>query len=304
MKNNYFKKILIIGFGLIGSSVARAVKKNNISREIYAIEKNDQVIKKCKKLRIVKQIKKNIKEYSLQFDLIIICSPLSSYKNIFLELNTYINKKTIITDVGSTKLSVIIDFKENCKNKNVDFIPSHPIAGLEKSGPEYGFANLFNNRFCIITPFNKKNESLRKIKKFWQTIGMKIEIMDAKRHDRVLAMTSHIPQLIAYSIVYTANDLEKHLKNEVIKYSAGGLRDFTRLAGSDPIMWRDIYSLNKEPVIEMLGRFTEDLSTLQKAIRNNDKNFLETTFNSTRKIRKIIEKLGQAGTFDPTEKKK
>ena len=304
MKNNYFKKILIIGFGLIGSSVARAVKKNDISREIYAIEKNDQVIKKCKKLRIVKQIKKNIKEYSLQFDLIIICSPLSSYKNIFLELNTYINKKTIITDVGSTKLSVIKDFKENCKNKNVDFIPSHPIAGLEKSGPEYGFANLFNDRFCIITPFNKKNESLRKIKKFWQTIGMKIEIMDAKRHDRVLAMTSHIPQLIAYSIVYTANDLEKHLKDEVIKYSAGGLRDFTRLAGSDPIMWRDIYSLNKEPVIEMLGRFTEDLSTLQKAIRNNDTNFLQTTFNSTRKIRKIIEKIGQAGTFDPTEKKK
>ena len=216
MKNNYFKKILIIGFGLIGSSVARAVKKNDISREIYAIEKNDQVIKKCKKLRIVKQIKKNIKEYSLQFDLIIICSPLSSYKNIFLELKIYINKKTIITDVGSTKLSVIKDFKENCKNKNVDFIPSHPIAGLEKSGPEYGFANLFNDRFCIITPFNKKNESLRKIKKFWQTIGMKIEIMDAKRHDRVLAMTSHIPQLIAYSIVYTAKDLEKYLKIKLV----------------------------------------------------------------------------------------
>ena len=278
--------------------------KNNISREIYAIEKNDQVIKKCKKLRIVKQIKKNIKEYSLQFDLIIICTPLSTYKNIFIELSSYINKKTIITDVGSTKLSVIEDFKENCKNKNIDFIPSHPIAGLEKSGPEHGFANLFNDRYCIITPFHKKNESLRKIKKFWKKIGMKIEIMDAKRHDRILAMTSHIPQLIAYSIVYTAKDLEKYLKNEVIKYSAGGLRDFTRLAGSDPIMWRDIFSLNKKPVIEMLGRFIKDLSTLQKAITNNNKNFLETTFNSTRKTRKTIEKLGQAGTFDPTEKKK
>ena len=201
-------------------------------------------------------------------------------------------------------MSVIQDYQDACGNQDVKFVPSHPIAGIEKSGPEYGFAKLFENRFCILTPINNNDDFINDIKSFWESIGLEIQIMTAEHHDRVLAMTSHIPQLIAYSIVATASELETHVRDEVIKYSAAGFRDFTRLAGSDPIMWRDVYSMNKDAVLEMLGRFTEDLSTLQKAIRNNDTRFLEKTFSSTREIRKLIEKLGQAGTFDPTESTK
>lgn len=301
MSNFKINKTLIIGFGLIGSSIARALKESKLSSEIFAVDNNEDVLTKSRNLNIIQNIKKNIKEFSDQFDLIIICSPVGTYKKIFSSINDYVQKKTIVTDVGSTKGSVIKDYKEICLNKNIKFIPSHPIAGIEKSGPEYGFAKLFKNRYCILTPFQKDEESTNIIKFFWESIGMTVETMDAKHHDRVLAMTSHIPQLIAYSIVFTANELEENMKKEIMKYSAAGFRDFTRLAGSDPVMWRDIYSMNKEAVIEMLGRFTEDLTTLQKAIRNNDSEFLQKTFSSTRKIRKIIEDIGQAGTFDPTE---
>ncbi len=304
MSNSYFKKILIIGMGLIGSSIARSIRDNKISSEIYGIDSNEEVLAKCKKLNILTGSEKDIKNFSFQFDLIIICSPLSSYSNIFFYLNDYITIPTLITDVGSTKVSVIKNYKEICNNTNIQFVPGHPIAGLEKSGPEFGFSKLFENRYCILTPINKNDNFVEKIIYFWKSIGMKIEIMESGHHDRVLAMTSHIPQLIAYSIVFTASELESVIKDEVIKYSAAGFRDFTRLAGSDPIMWRDIYSANKEAVIEMLGRFTEDLTTLQKAIRNNDKKFLEKTFSSTKEVRKLIEDLGQAGTFDPTESKK
>ena len=298
------KRILIIGIGLIGSSIARAVRKKYHKAEIYGVDTDIQVLKKCKNLKIIADGRKSIDEFSFQFDLIVICSPLSTYKNIFLSLSKYVKENTLVTEVGSTKISVIDDYQNICQNKFINFVPSHPIAGLEKSGPEYGFAELFENRFCIMTPINKDSKFIDYIKDFWISIGMQVEFMEAKHHDRVLAMTSHIPQLIAYSIVFTANELESHIKDEVIKYSAAGFRDFTRLAGSDPIMWRDIYTMNKDAVIEMLGRFTEDLATLQKAIRNDDKIFLEKTFKSTRQIRKIIEELGQAGTFDPRELKK
>ena len=302
--NNTFNNVLIIGLGLIGSSIARAIKNKNISKKIYGIDKNQDVLLKCKKLDIILDSKENITDFAIQFDLIIICAPLGAYKEIFTSLDSFVKKTTLVTDVGSTKISVIEDFKKSCKNEKIFFIPGHPIAGIEKSGPEFGFAELFENRYCILTPFEKTNDQFNKIKIFWETLGMKVEKLDANYHDRVLAMTSHLPQLIAYSIVFTANELEENLKEEVIKYSAGGFRDFTRLAGSDPIMWRDIYGMNKEAVIEMLGRFTEDLSTLQKAIRNNDLEFLEKTFLSTKQIRMYIEKLGQAGTFDPTESNK
>ena len=301
MANFLFQKTLIIGVGLIGSSIARALRENSISSEIYGIDSNTNVLAKCKDLNILTSGKKKLKDFSNQFDLIIICSPLSTYKKIFSSLNNFVTQPTIVTDVGSTKVSVIQDYKDTCNNKLVLFVPSHPIAGIEKSGPEHGFAKLFENRFCILTPINKNDDFIDQIRSFWESIGMKIETMKADHHDRVLAMTSHIPQLIAYSIVFTANELESHIKDEVIKYSAAGFRDFTRLAGSDPIMWRDVYSMNKDAVIEMLGRFTEDLSTLQKAIRNNDTKFLENVFSSTKKIRKLIEKIGQAGSFDPTE---
>jgi len=298
-----FKSVLIIGVGLIGSSLARAIREYNISENIYGIDNDPKNIKKCKDLFILKEVKDHINKFSFQFDLILICAPLSSYKNIFNNLNNFITQDTLIVDVGSTKVSVIKDYKDVVKNKHLQFVPSHPIAGVEKSGPEFGFSKLFKNRFCIITPINNELDVIKKISKFWNSIGMEVQLMEAEHHDRVLAMTSHIPQLIAYSIVATATELEHHLKDEVIKYSAAGFRDFTRLAGSDPIMWRDVYSKNKEAVLEMLGRFTEDLSTLQKAIRNDDSNYLEKTFRKTREVRKTIEKLGQAGTFDPTESK-
>ena len=304
MSTKEFNSVLIVGLGLIGSSLARAIKEYELAEKIFGLDNKKQNIKKCEELGFLDKGFDNLKNFSNQFDLIIICSPLSTYKNIFSNLNLFVSKKTLITDVGSTKMSVIRDFTEVITNKNIKFVPGHPIAGLEKSGPDYGFAKLFENRFCILTPFDNDIESIKKISKFWNLIGMQVQLMDSEHHDRVLAMTSHIPQLIAYSIVATATELETHLKDEVIKYSAAGFRDFTRLAGSDPIMWRDIYSKNKDAVLEMLGRFTEDLSRLQKAIRNDDLSFLENTFHTTREVRKTIEKLGQAGSFDPTESKK
>ena len=298
-----FESVLIIGVGLIGSSLARAIREHGLAGKIYGLDTSSTNLEKCNELAILSEGADLIDCFSEQFDLILICSPLSTYKSIFASLNSYITQDTLVTDVGSTKMSVIRDFKETVTNNYIQFLPSHPIAGLEKSGAEFGFSQLFVNRFCIITPINNTNNAINVIKQFWTAIGMKIEIMDAERHDKVLAMTSHIPQLIAYSIVSTATELETALKDEVIKYSAAGFRDFTRLAGSDPIMWRDVYSLNKNAVLEMLSKFTKDLSTLQKAIQDDDLSFLEETFRNTRKVRKIIEELGQAGSFDPREHK-
>ena len=304
MNNKSYNSVLIIGMGLIGSSIARVIKQKKISEKVFAIDNDKITINLTKDLNIVDEIFENLQNFSEQVDLIFICTPLSSYKNIFKELNTFIQTPTLITDVGSTKVSVINDFKSEIDNDKISFLPAHPIAGLEKSGPQYGFAELFDNRYCIVTPINSNDNFIEPISSIWKSFGMTVEIMEAERHDRVLAMTSHIPQLIAYSVVGTATELETQMKDEVIKYSAAGFRDFTRLAGSDPVMWRDVYDKNKEAVLEMLGRFSEDLLTFQKAIRNNDLNFLENKFSKSKQIRKIIEQIGQAGTFDPTEKTK
>ena len=302
MNKKTYKSALIFGMGLIGSSIARVIKRKKIAEKIFAIDINKMAIKHTKDLQIVDDIYDDLDNISNQFDLIFICTPLSSYKSIFKKLNTFVKAPTLITDVGSTKVSVINDFNSLINNHNISFLPAHPIAGLEKSGPQYGFAELFENRYCIITPINLDDKFVEPISNIWKSFGMTVEIMNAERHDRVLAMTSHIPQLIAYSVVGTATDLETQMKEEVIKYSAAGFRDFTRLAGSDPIMWRDVYEKNKDAVLEMLGRFSEDLLTYQKAIRNNDLKFLEDNFSKSKEIRKIIEDMGQAGTFDPTEK--
>ncbi len=302
MNNKPHKSALIIGMGLIGSSIARAIKQKKIAEKIFAIDNNKTTINLTKDLKIVDAIFEKIENISEQFDIIFICTPLSSYKNIFKELNTFVKIPTLVTDVGSTKVSVINDFKSQVDNEKILFLPAHPIAGLEKSGPQHGFAELFKNRFCIVTPINPDDNFVVTITNIWNLLGMKVEVMESEHHDRVLAMTSHIPQLIAYSVVGTATDLETQMKDEVIKYSAAGFRDFTRLAGSDPVMWRDIYEKNKYAVLEMLGRFSEDLLTFQKAIRNNDLKFLEEKFSKSKEIRKRIEEIGQAGTFDPTEK--
>ena len=297
-----YNSALIIGMGLIGSSIARVLKEKKLSNKIFALDKDHKVINISRNLNLVDEIENDLNKYKQQFDIIFICTPLSSYKNIFHELNSFVKNTTLLTDVGSTKSSVINEFKYIIDNKKILFVPAHPIAGLEKSGPEFGFAKLFENRYCILTPLDKNEKLTKSMSAIWESFGMKIELMDANHHDRVLAMTSHIPQLIAYSVVGTATELENQMKDEVIKYSAAGFRDFTRLAGSDPIMWRDVYEKNKVAVLEMLGRFSEDLLTYQKAIRNNDLKFLEKQFSKSKEIRKIIEDIGQAGTFDPTEK--
>ena len=301
-KNYSYSSVLIVGMGLIGSSIARSLKENKIAEKVYALDNNEDIINTTNELKIVDDIKNNLNKFTIQFDIIFICTPLSAYKSIFDQLNNYVKQYTLMTDVGSTKVSVIEDYKSIVDNKYIAFLPAHPIAGLEKSGPEFGFAKLFVNRYCILTPISNEDKFIEKIASVWKSFGMTTEIMEASRHDRVLAMTSHIPQLIAYSVVGTATDLETQMKDEVIKYSAAGFRDFTRLAGSDPVMWRDIYAKNKEAVLEMLGRFSEDLLTFQKAIRNNDIQFLEEKFSKSKDIRKIIEQIGQAGSFDPTEK--
>jgi len=298
-----FEKVLIIGLGLIGSSVARALKHKDIAKKVIGYDVSLEITDKCKELQICDDFLSSLNTSKDRFDLIILCTPLSSYNNIFNTLNDIIDYPLIITDVGSTKLEPIEEFNRICKNKLISFVPGHPIAGLEKSGPEFGFKELFKNRFCILIPEKDNEKYLEKVKKMWENFEMKVEYMKADHHDRVLAMTSHVPQLIAYSIVSTATKLEETMKNEVIKYSAAGFRDFTRLAGSDPIMWRDIYSLNKEKVIQMLDMFIEDLLLLKKTIKNNDTTKLEEIFSSTKEVRKLIEIAGQAGTFDPTEKK-
>ncbi|MCH2542718.1 MAG: prephenate dehydrogenase/arogenate dehydrogenase family protein, partial [Alphaproteobacteria bacterium] len=209
-----FDSVLIIGVGLIGSSLARAIREYDLAKKIYGLDTSRTNLAKCNELEILSKGADSLDSFSEQFDLVIICSPLSTYKSIFASLNSYITQDTLVTDVGSTKMSVIRDFKETVKNSFIQFLPSHPIAGTEKSGAEFGFSQLFVNRFCIITPINTNNDTINIIKQFWTAIGMQIETMDAEHHDRVLAMTSHIPQLIAYSIVATASELETHIRDE------------------------------------------------------------------------------------------
>jgi len=288
-----FKKITIIGLGLIGSSIARAIKKKNLCKNLIAHDKSKSVLKTVLKLKIANQIEKNVKKSVENSDLVIICTPLGTYKNIVSNIKNNLKKTCILTDVGSAKIYVT-QVVSKLINRNTIWIPAHPIAGTEQSGPRAGFADLFKNRWCIITPTNKKNSSyIKKLNKFWRRIGCKVQYMSAEHHDKVMAITSHIPHLIAYNIVGTAANLEKDTKSEVIKYSASGFRDFTRIASSDPIMWRDIALNNSKQILHMLDKFNSDLKNLKGAILKRDKNKLFKLFSKTRKIRQAIVKAGQ-----------
>jgi cyclohexadieny/prephenate dehydrogenase len=288
-----FNKITIIGLGLIGSSIARAIKKNNLCKILVAHDKSKIVLKKTFKLKITNYIEPNLKKSVENSDLVIICTPLGTYKNIVSVIKNYLKKTCILTDVGSAKIFVT-NTVNKLINKNTIWIPAHPVAGTEESGPEAGFADLFKNRWCIITPVNKKNpSSLKKLNNFWKKIGSKVQHMTAEHHDKVMAITSHIPHLIAYNIVGTAANLEKDTKSEVIKYSASGFRDFTRIASSDPTMWRDIALNNRKQILHMLEKFNLDLSNLKRAIIKKDGNKLFKLFSKTRKIRQAIVKAGQ-----------
>jgi len=288
-----FKKITIVGFGLIGSSIAREIKKHKLSKFVSACDISSKHLTEIKKLKLADEVTSNLKQSMIGSDLIIISTPLSAYKEIFVTIKKFANKNVLVTDVGSSKLEVVQMGEKILKN-HAYFVPAHPIAGTEQSGPTAGFVNLFKNRWCIITPCKLTNQhSKNKIKKLWEIFGSNVTIMKPKNHDNTMAITSHIPHLIAYNIVGTAAKLESKTKSEVIKFSASGFRDFTRIASSDPTMWRDIMISNKKQILFMLKRFNQDLNNLKKAIEGNNKKKLFNTFRTTRNIRKKIIEAGQ-----------
>jgi cyclohexadieny/prephenate dehydrogenase len=288
-----FKKICIIGCGLIGSSIARAVKKNNLSDKIVSSNRSAAINQKVIELKIVDESSSDTEKMVTNSDLIIIATPLSSYENIILKIKDSLKSGCILTDVGSVK-GVVLNLVEKHIPKNISWIPSHPIAGTEESGPEAGFSELFKNRWCILTPSKKaKEKDIKLLKIFWEKIGSKVDIMDEKKHDHILAITSHIPHLIAYNIVSTSLNIQDEKKSDIVKYSASGLRDFTRIAASNPIMWRDIFIQNKKNTSELINKFISNLEELKKAIENNDEKKLELIFSKTKKIRKDIVEAGQ-----------
>ena len=288
-----FKKVCIIGCGLIGSSLARAIKKHNLSEKIVSSNRSDIVNKKVLELKIVDDSSSDTQKMVNDSDLIIIATPLSSYENVILKIKNSLKNGMILTDVGSVKEKVI-GLVEKAVPKDVSWISSHPIAGTEESGPEAGFSELFKNRWCILTPSKKaKEKDINTLKSFWKKIGSKVDIMDAKQHDYILSITSHIPHLVAYNIVNTSINIQEEKQSAIVKYSAGGLRDFTRIAASNPIMWRDIFIQNKTNTSKEIEKFIANLEDLKNAIENEDGKKLEEIFIKTKKIRKEIIKAGQ-----------
>jgi len=288
-----FKKVCIIGCGLIGSSIARAIKKKKLSNQIVSSNRSEITNKRVIKLNIVDDSSADIKKMVRESDLVIIATPLSSYKDVIFKIKNSLKNGAILTDVGSVKKKVISLIEKNIP-KNISWISSHPIAGTEESGPDAGFADLFKNRWCILTPSNQaKDKDIKLLERFWKKIGSRVDIMDAKQHDYILSITSHIPHLIAYNIVHTTLNVKKKKNRDIIKYSAGGLRDFTRIAASNPIMWRDIFIQNRENTSKMIDKFIENLKDLKKAIKNKNEKKLEKIFTKTKKIRKEIIVAGQ-----------
>ena len=288
-----FEKVCIVGCGLIGSSIARAIRKNRLSSKIVSSNRSAIINKKVIKLRIVDDSSSDTKKMVKDSDLIIICTPLSSYEDVISKIKNSLKNGAILTDVGSVKKKIIYLVEKNIP-KNISWISSHPIAGTEESGPDSGFSELFKNRWCILTPSNQaKDKDIKLLETFWKKIGSKVDIMDAKQHDYILAITSHIPHLIAYNIVNTTLNVKKKKDHDIVKYSAGGLRDFTRIAASNPIMWRDVFILNKKNTSNMIDNFIANLEDLKKAIENEDGKKLEEIFTKTKKIRKEIVEAGQ-----------
>jgi cyclohexadieny/prephenate dehydrogenase len=285
--------VALIGIGLIGSSLACAMRRAGLAAHIAGYTHRVATLEKAKSLGFADTLHLELAPAVCDAELIVLATPVGAFGKIAKELAPHMKPNAILTDVGSVKMAVIRDVGPFVPD-GVHFIPAHPIAGTEQSGPEAGFAELFDGRWCILTPLPGANEDyLAVLKSFWQRCGSQVEIMDAKHHDLVLAITSHVPHLIAYNIVATADDLEAVTQGEVIKYSAGGFRDFTRIAASDPVMWRDVFLNNREAVLEMLGRFNEDLSALQRAIRWGDGDMLFNLFTRTRAIRRSIVEAGQ-----------
>jgi cyclohexadieny/prephenate dehydrogenase len=287
------EKLAILGLGLIGSSIAHAAKRGGAARQIVGYDISEDVRMRARKLGFAHNIADDAKSCVANADLVILCTPVGTYKDLAAEIAPHLKQGAILSDVGSVKGAVLRDVGPSVP-KGISFIPAHPIAGTEYSGPEAGFASLFDGRWVIITPpEDADQQAVERLKSFWQGLGASVDVMNARHHDLVLAMTSHLPHLIAYNIVGTARDLEDVRQGEVIKYSASGFRDFTRIAASDPTMWRDVFLNNREAVLEVLGRFNEDLAVLQRAVRNGDGQFLFEFFTRTRAIRRAIIEQGQ-----------
>jgi cyclohexadieny/prephenate dehydrogenase len=288
-----FNRVALIGVGLIGSSIARAAKAQGAAGSIVATARSAATRKRVAELGIADQVVETNAAAVEGADLVIVSIPVGACGPVAAEIAPHLKAGAIISDVGSVKGSVVRDMAPHLP-KNVHFVPAHPVAGTEYSGPDAGFAELFVNRWCILTPPEGTDpKAVEKLAEFWRLIGANVETMAPDHHDLVLAVTSHLPHLIAYTIVGTADELQAVTRSEVLKFSAGGFRDFTRIAASDPTMWRDVFLANKEAVLEMLGRFNEDIAGLTKAIRKGDGDALFEHFTRTRAIRKGIVQIGQ-----------
>lgn len=288
-----FEKLTLIGIGLIGSSLARVARKKNLAAHIAISSRSTDTLARAKELGLGDSYHEMTANAVEGADCVIVCVPVGASEAIARSISPALKSGAIVSDVGSVKRAVIDQMQPHLP-ADVHFIPAHPVAGTEKSGPDAGFDSLFENRWCILTPLDNTNaDALGKLKAFWQGCGSNMEQMEPDHHDLVLAITSHLPHLIAYNIVGTANDLETVTSSEVLKYSAGGFRDFTRLAASDPTMWRDVCLYNKDALLEMLARFSEDLSALQRAIRWGKGDQLFDLFTHTRGIRRAIVDAGQ-----------
>ncbi|KQY34162.1 MULTISPECIES: prephenate/arogenate dehydrogenase family protein [Rhizobium/Agrobacterium group] len=293
MMAQQFETIALIGIGLIGSSIAREIKDKGLAGTVVVSTRSDATLKRAEQLNLGDRYTTSAADAVKDADLVIVSVPVGASGAVAAEIAPNLKPGAIVTDVGSTKGSVIAQMAPHMP-QGVHFIPGHPIAGTEYSGPDAGFIGLFKGRWCILTPLPDTDETAKaKLRTFWETLGSMVDDMDPEHHDKVLAIVSHLPHIIAYNIVGTADDLEAVTESEVIKYSASGFRDFTRLAASDPTMWRDVCLHNKDAILEMLSRFSEDLAYLQRAIRWGDGDKLFDLFTRTRAIRRSIVQAGQ-----------
>jgi cyclohexadieny/prephenate dehydrogenase len=293
MSSVQFDRIALIGIGLIGSSIAYDIRRLGLAKEIVVSTRKPETLKRAEELGLGDRYTTSASEAVRDADLVIVSVPVGASGSVAEEISASLKPGAIVTDVGSTKASVIAQMQPHIP-AGVHFIPGHPLAGTEKSGPDAGFPGLFEGRWCIFTPLPGTDATaLKKLRHFWETLGSRVDEMDPEHHDKVLAIVSHLPHIIAYNIVGTADDLETVTESEVIKYSASGFRDFTRLAASDPTMWRDVCLHNRDAILEMLSRFSEDLASLQRAIRWGEGDKIFELFTRTRAIRRSIVQAGQ-----------
>ena len=287
------KNILIIGCGLLGSSVLRSINKNKLANKIFIYEKSKKNISKLKKLKLPGKVVSSLKDGVINSDLIIFCTPMSEYKNIITKINNYILPNTLITDVGSSKIESSKIIKKYLK-KGIAWTSSHPIAGSEVSGPQHGKSNMFEGRWCIlIKEKNTIKKNLNFLKKFWEKIGSKVTIMSPEKHDKIFSITSHLPHLIAYNLVKSAQDFEKKQSYDLIKFSAGGLRDFSRIAASNEIMWRDIFFNNNKNISNAIDLFIKNLKSFKSDINSKNNKSIINKLIQTKKVRSKIIKLKQ-----------